>query len=107
MARVKGYGQEDWEFQAARNRAHRAIQEATKTSLLALAQNALDALGTAFSDGDNQTAINVLKGLGFLSGSPIQYGSTDPEVLREESELLICENNSARKQRSMYASLSV
>ncbi len=98
---------EDWEFQAARNRALRAIQDATNDSLLALAQDALDAVGAAIRDGDNQTAINVLKGLGFLSGSPIQYGSTDPEVLREESELLIRENNSARKQRSMYASLSV
>jgi hypothetical protein len=55
---------EDWEFQAARNRAHWAIQEATKTSLLALAQSAPDAVQAAISDGDNQTAINVLKRIG-------------------------------------------
>ena len=98
---------DDWEFQAARNRAHRAIQEATRTSLLALTQDALDAVGAAISNGDIQTAINVLKGLGFLSGSQIQVGSPDPEVLKEESDLLTRENNSVRKQRSMLARLSL
>ena len=98
---------DDWAFQAALNRAHLAIQEATRTSLIAIAQDALQTVGTAISNGDTRTAIIVLKGLGFLSGSPAQYGSADPKVLREESDLSTLENRSARNQRSMLATLTL
>jgi len=86
---------------------HKKLQSQTrrKTWTESHGVNALDAVGAAISNGDIQTAINVLKGLGFLSGSQIEVGSPDPEVLREESDLLTRENNSARKQRSMLASL--
>lgn len=98
---------EDWEFQAARNRALLAMQEATATSLLALAQSALDTVAAAINDGDTPTAVNVLKGLGFLSGSPIRLGSRDPDVLKKESELVVRENSSELRLSTMLADLTL
>ena len=84
---------DDWHFQAARNRGIEAIQAATITGLQALAQSALEAVQKSIRDGDQQTAINVLKGLGLLSGHQIVLRSGNPEVLREESE--VCSREAA------------
>ena len=78
---------DDWDFQAARNRGIEAIQSATITGLQALAQSALEAVQNSIRDGDQQTAINVLKGLGVLSGHQLTPRSGNPDVLREESEV--------------------
>lgn len=90
---------DDWHFQAARNRGIEAIQTATITGLQSLAQSALEAVQKSIHDGDQQTAINVLKGLGLLSGHQIVSRSGDPEVLREESEVCRREAESSLKIR--------
>ena len=78
---------DDWHFQAARNRGIDAIQTATITGLQALAQSALEVIQKAISDGDQHTAINVLKGVGLLSRHQLTPRSGNPDVLREESEV--------------------
>ena len=92
---------DDWQFQAARNRGARAIQAATITSLQALAQAAVGVVHQSIQDGDHKTAINVLKGLGLLSGREIDWGPTDPELLREESEVRAREKKSDLKIRGL------
>jgi len=84
---------DDWKFQAARNRGIEAIQAATIAGLQSLAQSALEVVQKAIRDGDQQTAINVLKGVGLLSGHQIVPRSGNPEVLREESE--VCRREAA------------
>lgn len=84
---------DDWHFQAARNRGIKAIQAATITGLQALAQSALEVVQKSILEGDQQTAINVLKGLGLLSGQQIVLRSGNPEVLREEYE--VCRREAA------------
>jgi hypothetical protein len=90
---------DDWHFQAARNRGIEAIQSATITGLQALAQSALEVVQESIRDGDQQTAINVLKGLGLLSGEQIVLRSGNPGVLREESEVCTREAASNLKIR--------
>ena len=90
---------DDWHFQAARNRGIAAIQGATITGLQALAQSALEVVQKSILDGDQQTAINVLKGLGLLSGQQIVLRSGNPEVLREDIEVCRREAASSLKIR--------
>lgn len=78
---------DDWNFQAARNRGIEAIQAATIAGLQTLAQSALEVIQESIRDGDQQTAINVLKGVGLLSGHQFVPGSGNSDVLREESEI--------------------
>lgn len=78
---------DDWNFQAARNRGIEAIQAATIAGLQSLAQSALEVIQDSIRDGDQQTAINVLKGVGLLSGHQFVPRSGNPDVLREESEV--------------------
>lgn len=78
---------DDWHFQAARNSGIQAIHAAIITGLQALAQDASKTVRESIRAGDQQTAINVLKGLGLLSGRHANLGSANPDVLREESEV--------------------
>ena len=83
---VHRWKREDWAFQAALNRAQRDIQEAIRGRLLAAAKTAATNVGSAIEDGDLQSSITLLKGLGSLSGHPPPLiGSDDAEVIREEA----------------------
>jgi len=59
--------------------------QAIRGRLLAAARTAATNVGTAIDDGDLQSSLTLLKGLGSLSGQLPPIGSDDAEVIREEA----------------------
>ena len=76
----------DYFFQAMYNRTRREHWDATQIKLKSLGQEAIKALEAALAKGDARSALEVLKGLGFLDGKPAYFGAVDPETLRESAE---------------------
>ncbi len=92
----------DWNFKAALNQERRLFSDAIEAQLLRIAQNAAKAVSEAIDGGDTQAALTVLKGLGLLSKNAINTGNENPDVLREESEII---ENEAASERRIRASL--
>ena len=74
--------QGDYHFQAAWNRGRSEVRDSSEAALLKLAPKALAAIERALDAGDVQASLSLLKGLGLLSGKPIQIGSTDLGALQ-------------------------
>ncbi len=75
----------DFAFQAAFNRARRDLHVALQARLLALAEQAAEAVEKAVRSGDTKAAMAVLKGLGFLAGEQQSYGGDDPQELAKNA----------------------
>jgi hypothetical protein len=76
--------EDDFEFQAALNRAKRHLQDTVETRLLALGEKAAGVLEQALDAGDVRAAVAVLRGLGALDGHAPLVGSSDPGQVREQ-----------------------
>ena len=102
---VHRWWREDFEFQAAYNRARRELLETMQCRLLALADQATETVTKAIKQGDTKAALTLLKGLGLLPGTPARIGTDDAHVLRQDSEIAKKEARRARKERELFANL--
>lgn len=94
---------DDWEFQAALNRARRDLQEAVHRRLLAAAERAAANVAEAVEGGNLSASLALLKSLGSMGITSRDLGSDDPEILAEEAELREREAKTARVWRSVHA----
>ncbi len=76
----------DFAFQASLNRGRRELRDAMQARLLALAEKAGGVVETALNEGDRKTAMDILRGLGLLTGEPGQIGSDDALELAHDAE---------------------
>jgi hypothetical protein len=74
--------------------------------MLALAPKAERTVAEAIEGGDVRTSLQVLRGIGALSGERVSVGSDDPEVLRQEAKIERHEEDSDRALRGIIAQLS-
>ncbi len=72
---------EDWDFQAALNRARREFRDGLRAHLENVAERAVQAVNEAIEAGDVKVALVVLKGLGLLGGHVPSIGVDDPAAL--------------------------
>ena len=77
---------EDFAFQATYNRGRRELRDALKARLLGLAGKAAECVERSIGEGNEKTALAVLKGLGLLPGEPFKVGSDDPAYLEAEAD---------------------
>jgi hypothetical protein len=89
---------EDAVFQGAYNAARRELSREVEARLPHLAEVALATVQAAVEQGDVRAALAVLKGLGALSGVPLEIGTDDPVELAEEKRV-------AEGQRAMRSTL--
>jgi len=68
-------------FQAALAARTREMRDVADRRLLALVGVAVDAVEQALRTGDARTAVQLLRGLGVLSGQPPRPGIEDPEEI--------------------------
>ena len=76
---------DDFGFQAALNRNRRELREAMQARLMGLAEKAAECVERSIEGFNSKTALALLKGMGFLSGTPAKIGSDDPERLAEKA----------------------
>jgi hypothetical protein len=72
-------------FKAAYNQWHDEMEQSARSRLLMLTDKAADAVGQALEGGDAKTAMQLLKGLGFLSPSPPRL--TDAQEIKDQTAL--------------------
>ena len=71
-------------FEAAYNRARRELRETVELRLLTAAEKAAETVAKAIEDGDPKAAVELLKGLGLLSGRARYFGLEDPDAIADE-----------------------
>jgi len=76
----------DFEFQAALNQGREDLQSAYSARLEKLAEGAIKAVESAIQAGDSKTALEVLKGMGFLRGKKASIGLTSVAALERSAE---------------------
>ncbi len=78
---VHRWMREDFTFQAAYNAGRRELRDAMQARLVRMAQRATEVVEKAIEDGDAKAAMDVLKGMGLLTGKPESIGSGNPDEL--------------------------
>lgn len=79
---------EDAHFRAELNLRKQAMLDEVSTRLLRLTVSAVDALEGALEDStDGKLALEALRGMGFLSGTPPAIGPIDPQSIRYQDRL--------------------
>jgi hypothetical protein len=94
---------DDFGFQAALNRGRAELQQSINRTLLAIAHRATQNVANAVDEGDVAASFRVLKGIGALAGDAERFGSDDPEVLRDETEIDRASQQSDRDLRRLIA----
>lgn len=94
---------EDFEFQAILNRCKRQLLDAIDARLLALGEKASTVVAQAVDRGDVRVSLEILKGLGRLSGKRATVGSDDPEELRKHAEIKQKEWDAVLRTRELLA----
>jgi hypothetical protein len=90
-------------FAAEFNRCRQERQAQAQSRLEHLAEAALRVVEVALADGNTRVAIDVLRGLGLLSGSPPRIGSSDARDLATEAQIA----ESQRMRGDLFASLGI
>ena len=96
---------EDFEFRATLNRGKRQLLDAIDSRLLALGEGAAEVVAQAVDQGNVRVAMEILKGLGNLSGKRATVESDDPEELRKHGEIEQKERDSALRTRELIANI--
>ncbi len=91
----------NWDFQAALNRARREFRDSLGARLENIAERAIQTVDEAIGAGDVRVALAVLKGLGLLDGCVTAIGVNDAATLREETELERKQVEADRRLRSL------
>lgn len=95
---------EDFEFQATLNAHRREMWEGIQAGLWIAAAKAVEAVTEAIEAGDGRMALQVLKGVGALSGQSPPCASDDPDILRQEAEIAQQASESDRQMRKLLSS---
>ncbi len=78
---------DDFEFGAEFNRGIADRRREIGLAIERAVRSAVETVNAAIEDGDVRAALTVLKGAGFLCGKLGPVGSSDPDVLAEETIL--------------------
>lgn len=82
---IQRWLKDDFDFQAALNSCRRELRDALESRLTMLTELATACLEQAVAHGNANIALQLLKGLGRLTASPI--GSEEPDQLRAEAQV--------------------
>ena len=77
----------DHRVQAALNEAKQALWACALTSLLGAAEQASRLVAARVAEGDVKVGVQLLQGIGLLSGRPIDLGSSSEPELRRLTKL--------------------
>ena len=102
---VHRWRREDFEFQAELNRQQRELHDAFRQRLLSIALLATETVSAAVEAGDVPASLQVLKGIGVLSGQTLRLESDDVDTLKEEAEIARLAERSDRTLRGMAAAM--
>lgn len=87
---------DDPNFRAAYNAWRLELEESARARIAGLADSAIDALRRGLARGDGRIALAVLKGLNFLSPSPI--GPRDPAEIRRRADIAEIDRETALRE---------
>ena len=93
---------ENYDFQAALNASKRHLWDEITCRLLSIGSTAIETIEATIRNGNTRAALEVLKGLGLLSGKPLEIESDDPKELKESVEI---QRQEAAELRVMQKSL--
>ena len=92
-------------FQATLNRRRKEMSDAVDLRLRSIAYRAAETVATAVEDGNLRASLQVLRGVGLLTGERHKIGSDDPNVLREEAAIQERAEASDRGLRDLIAGI--